>query len=174
MNYSKIIPCDTANGKGCRVSLFVSGCTHGCEGCFNPESHDFNYGQEFTEKTVDKILGMVKQPQIAGLSILGGDPMCQNGTDLITLFTLCMMVRRLGKDVWLWTGDTYEEIIGNTSQEFAAVCKKILLKQVDVLIDGRFELDKRDITLPWKGSSNQRVIDMNKTREEGEMVIYDC
>lgn len=165
MNYCKIDPCDIANGEGVRVSLWVSGCTHHCKGCFNQETWDFNYGQPYTEKTEQEIIKLLKRPYIAGLSILGGDPMCQSFEGISNLITLSMFVRnQLHKTVWLWTGYNFEDI-----QDI----KFILFSQCDVVIDGSYIESLRDISLPYCGSSNQKVIDVQKTLKKGEIVLWD-
>lgn len=166
MNYCKIDPYDVANGEGVRVSLWVSGCTHHCKGCFNQETWDFNAGREFTTDTMGEILDMVAKPYVSGLSILGGDPLCQDMEGLMTLHYLIANVHRIGKTVWLWTGDTWEDIQKNSSKyELATKC--------DIVIDGQFDETKRDISLPYCGSSNQKVINVQKTLKKGEIVLWD-
>lgn len=165
MNYSNIIPYDTANGEGIRTSLFVSGCTNNCQGCFNKESQDFNYGKPYTEQTEKEILEYISKPYVAGLSILGGDPMCQNDDDLCELIRLCTKVYILNKSIWLWTGYIFEDCLNNP-------IKKSLLAMCNVVVDGPFIESKKDLTLAFRGSSNQRIIDVKKTLDKGEVVLY--
>ena len=168
MNYSQLIACDTANGEGIRTSLFVSGCTNHCLGCFNQEAQDFNYGKPYTQDTENMLLDCVKQPYISGLSILGGDPLCQDDMGLITLNFLTHKVHSLGKTVWLWTGFKWEDF--NFTNNFSL--KSMLLSACDVVVDGPFVEAEKDLTLAFRGSRNQRVIDVCKTLEKGEIILY--
>ena len=168
MNYSQLIACDTANGEGIRTSLFVSGCTNHCPGCFNQEAQDFNYGKLYTQDTENMLLDCVKQPYVAGLSILGGDPLCQDDMGLITLNFLAHKVHSLGKTVWLWTGFKWEDF--NFTNNFSL--KSMLLSACDVVVDGPFIEAEKDLTLAFRGSRNQRVIDVRKTLEKGEIILY--
>jgi anaerobic ribonucleoside-triphosphate reductase activating protein len=154
MNYSVIRPYDIANGPGIRVSLFVSGCRNHCKGCFNPETWDFNYGQEFTWETLHEIEELLKSPHIAGLSILGGDPFEAENREWVE--TLCAYVKHNcpGKDIWVWTG--YDFLTDG-------LIDLPVMKYINVLVDGRFEEDLKDLRLKWRGSSNQRVIDVKKS-----------
>lgn len=177
MNYSNIILCDTANGEGIRTSLFVSGCTNHCQGCFNEEAQDFNYGQLYTPETEQTILKQISKPYVAGLSLLGGDPMCQDYDGLIDLISLAQKVHNMGKTVWLWTGLTYEVIFPpKDKMEWTAVIKYIrqcLFTICDVVVDGPFIEAQKDLTLAFRGSSNQRIIDVPKTIQTGKVVLYD-
>ena len=168
MNYSQLIACDTANGEGIRTSLFVSGCTNHCPGCFNQEAQDFNYGKPYTQDTENMLLDCIKQPYISGLSILGGDPLCQDDMGLITLNFLTHKVHSLGKTVWLWTGFKWEDF--NFTNNFSL--KSMLLSACDVVVDGPFIEAEKDLTLAFRGSRNQRVIDVHKTLEKGEIILY--
>lgn len=162
MNYAEIRKYDVTNGPGVRVTLFVSGCTNNCLGCFNKDLQDFNYGKEWTKETEDLFISYCKNPNIKGVNILGGDPMCQVGdTSLNNLLKRIKEETKLS--IWLWSGFIYEDIIRDEK-------KKAILDLVDVLIDGRFEMDKRNISLKYRGSSNQRVIDLIKTRSENQIV----
>ena len=162
MNYAQIRKLDVTNGPGVRTTLFVSGCTHNCEGCFNKEQQDFNYGNEFTKETEDEFIECTKASQIKGVNILGGEPM-QQIMDNTLLNLLKRIKAETNKPIWLWSGYKYEEIIENSK-------RLELLKEIDVLIDGKFENDKRDIMLKYRGSANQRVIDVQKTLEQGNIV----
>ena len=168
MNYSQLIACDTANGEGIRTSLFVSGCTNHCPGCFNQEAQDFNYGKPYTQDTENMLLDCIKQPYVAGLSILGGDPLCQDDMGLITLNFLAHKVHSLGKTVWLWTGFKWEDF--NFTNNFSL--QSLLLSACDVVIDGPFIEAEKDLTLAFRGSRNQRVIDVKKTLIKGEIILY--
>lgn len=162
MKYAKIRKLDVTNGPGVRTTIFVSGCTHNCEGCFNKEQQDFNYGNDFTKETEDEFIELTKSRQIKGVNILGGEPMQQVMDD-----TLLKLLKRIkletNKPIWLWSGYTFEEIINNSK-------RAEILREVDVLIDGKFEADKRDIMLKYRGSSNQRVIDVKKSLEQGTII----
>ena len=162
MNYAKIRKLDVTNGPGIRTTLFVSGCTHNCEGCFNKEQQDFNYGNKFTKETEDEFIQLTKNKQIKGVNILGGEPMQQIMDD--TLLNLLKRIKlETDKPIWLWSGYTFEEIVNNPK-------RLEILREVDVLIDGKFQADKRDIMLKYRGSANQRVIDVKKSLEQGNVV----
>lgn len=162
MNYSKIRKFDVSNGPGIRTTLFVSGCTNNCEGCFNKDLQDFNYGDKWTKETEEEFIGYVKNPNVKGVNILGGEPMEQiQDKDLFNL--LKRIKEETKKSIWLWSGYLYEDIIKNED-------RLSILSLVDVLIDGRFEIDKRNISLKYRGSSNQRVIDVLKSFEKKEVV----
>ena len=168
MNYSQLIACDTANGEGVRTSLFVSGCTNHCPGCFNQEAQDFNYGKLYTQDTENILLDCIKQPYISGLSILGGDPLCQDNMGLITLNFLAHKVHSLGKTVWLWTGFKWEDF--NFTNNFSL--QSLLLSACDVVVDGPFIEAEKDLSLAFRGSRNQRIIDVRKTLGKGEIILY--
>ncbi|MBS5936840.1 anaerobic ribonucleoside-triphosphate reductase activating protein [Clostridium sartagoforme] len=162
MNYAKIRKFDVSNGPGVRTTLFVSGCTNNCEGCFNRELQDFNYGDKWTKEKEDEFLSFVKNENVVGVNILGGEPMDQvKDKDLHNL--LKRIKEETNKSIWLWSGYIYEDIISNSN-------KNEILTYVDVLIDGRFQLDKRNISLKYRGSSNQRVIDIAKSREHNKVI----
>ena len=157
MNYADIKIADVANGKGVRVSLFVSGCTHHCKGCFNAQAWDFNYGKKFTEEVVEKIIKELDHPYIEGLSILGGEPLeYQNQQGLLPL--LKEVKERLpDKDIWCYTGYTFDkDVIGHMFENWSET--KELMSYIDVLVDGKFEENKKDLNLKFRGSSNQRII----------------
>lgn len=162
MKYSNIIPKDLANGPGWRTSLFVSGCRRNCPGCFNKEAQDFNYGQEFTWETLHEIEEYIKDPNVRGLSILGGDPFEHENREWVE--TLCAYIKHNypEKDIWVWTGFMWEY-----------VCDTNLIKHIDILVDGPFVEDLKDLRLKWRGSSNQRVIDVAETLEFGTVVLAE-
>ena len=165
MKYAKIRKYDISNAPGICTTLFVSGCTHNCEGCFNKEQQDFTYGNEFTKEIEDEFIEYVKSKQVKGVNILGGEPMQQLMDD--TLLKLLKRIKlEVNKPIWLWSGYTFEEIVNNPK-------RAEILREVDVLIDGKFEADKRDLMLKYKGSSNQRVIDVKKSIEAKEVRLYE-
>lgn len=172
MNYANIISCDIANGEGIRTSLFVSGCTNHCQGCFNKEAQDFNYGQLYTYETEQTILKQVSKPYIAGLSILGGDPLCQSDAGLTYLIQLINATHDLGKTVWLWTGFVWEDF-DCIKMNYHQALIKALLYNCDIVVDGPFIEAQKDLTLAFRGSSNQRIIDVPKTIQTGKVVLYD-
>lgn len=162
MRYAKIRKLDVTNGPGIRTTLFVSGCTHNCEGCFNKEQQDFNYGNEFTKETENEFIEYTKSRQVKGVNILGGEPMQQIKDD--SLLNLLKRIKiETNKPIWLWSGYKFEEIIIEPKM-------LELLKQVDVLIDGKFEIEKRDLMLKYRGSENQRVIDVKKSLEQDRVI----
>lgn len=162
MNCAKIRKFDVSNGPGIRTTLFVSGCTNNCEGCFNRELQDFNYGDKWTKEKEDEFLYFVKNENVVGVNILGGEPMDQvKDKDLHNL--LKRIKEETNKSIWLWSGYIYEDIISDSN-------KNEILTYVDVLIDGRFQLDKRNISLKYRGSSNQRVIDVAKSKKHNKVI----
>ena len=165
MKYAKIRKYDISNAPGICTTLFVSGCTHNCEGCFNKEQQDFTYGNDFTKEIEDEFIKYSKSKQVKAVNILGGEPMQQLMDD--TLLKLLKRIKlEVNKPIWLWSGYTFEEIVNNPK-------RAEILREVDVLIDGKFEADKRDLMLKYKGSSNQRVIDVKKSIEAKEVVLYE-
>lgn len=165
MYYSVIRPYDIANGPGVRVSIFVSGCRNHCKGCFNPETWSFTYGQEFTSETLQELVKLLDNENISGLSILGGDPF--EPENIGTVYEICKLVKFLkpAKDIWVWTGYSFEELIRLHDMN--------VMRYIDVLVDGRFEESLKDLRLKWRGSSNQRVINVQATLETGEVVLLD-
>lgn len=176
MNYATIKKNDVANGPGIRVSLFVSGCRHGCRGCFNREAWDFSYGGVLDGAVIEDILDACDRPHIAGLSILGGEPFePENQAGLLTL-TRRFRERFPDKDVWCYTGfELDRELLSGESRARTEYTRE-LLENIDILIDGRFEADRRDLTLRFRGSSNQRIIDVRATLAQGDVtrpVLWD-
>jgi len=166
MNYGNIKCPDIANGMGVRVSLFVSGCTHRCEGCFNPETWDFEHGREFTKETCENILQMLEPDFINGLTLLGGEPMePQNQRELLPLVRQAKR-RFPEKDIWCYSGYTLEELLSGSCRARCEVTDE-LLAHIDVLVDGKFILAQKDISLRFRGSKNQRIVDLNHFRETG-------
>lgn len=161
MNYASIRTCDIANGEGVRVTLFVSGCTHRCKGCFNPDQWDFNYGEPFTREVEDRILGLLDQSFIAGLSILGGEPM-EPANQRALLPFLRRFREKFGdmKTLWVYTGCVLDVSTFNLQPSTFNLegTTKELLRMIDVLVDGPFVEELKDISLPFRGSSNQRIL----------------
>ena len=170
MNYCTIKKWDIADGIGVRVSLFVSGCTHHCKGCFQPETWDFNYGDVFTEDTENELLEALKPDYISGLTLLGGEPFEPQNQRVLVGFLRQVKEKYPEKSVWCYSGYTYEELTG----ESRARCEVTdeMLEMLDVLVDGEFVEEKRNISLQFRGSENQRLIDVRKTRESGEIVWW--
>ncbi len=171
MYYATIKDVDIANGTGVRVSLFVSGCTHHCQDCFNEIAWDFHYGQEFNEETINYIINALKPPHIKGLSLLGGEPM--EITNQEGLLPLLQKVKTVypQKDIWCYTGYVLEDLLegGRVHTDVSDE----LLSYIDILVDGPFILEQKNIRLKFRGSENQRIIDMNKTRQEKKIVLWD-
>lgn len=172
MNYAEIKKCDVANGPGVRVSLFVSGCTHHCKECFNSETWDFNYGREFTDNTEEEIIKYMEPEYIKGLTLLGGEPLehCnQQG-----LLPLLRKVKQIypEKNIWCFTGYDFErDVTGHMLGEWEET--KEMLSYIDVMVDGEFMADKKDLNLVFKGSSNQRTIMVQESMKCGEIVYWE-
>ena len=173
MNYSAIKNCDIANGTGVRVSLFVSGCNIRCKGCFNSEAWDFNAGKPFTTKTIDKIIEMLKPDYIKGLTILGGEPYDKNNRDdVIYLMSRVRQVYGKTKSIWVFSGYVFED------HHFKHFPRHNLdaynfLRLVDVLVDGPFVEELKNLSLKFRGSENQRIIDVKKSMENGKIVLLE-
>ena len=168
MKYATIKKHDIANGPGVRVSIFVSGCNHHCKGCFNEEAWDFNYGSDFTNDTIEEIIEALKPSHINGLSILGGEPF-----ELVNQQGLLPLLKKIktlypNKTIWAYSGFLYEELLKMKYEE-----TKEILDLIDVLVDGKFVLELKDPMLYFRGSSNQRVIDMQLTRKEEKIVLHE-
>ena len=170
MYYGEIKNCDIANGEGVRVTLFVSGCTNRCENCFQPQTWAFDYGQPFTEETEDYLMDLLRPSYINGLTLLGGEPFePENQRRLVQL--LRRVRRELPeKNIWSFTGFTYEMLLTEGSHPRCEVTDE-MLSLLDVLVDGRFVEALKDITLRFRGSSNQRLIDLNATRQTGKITL---
>lgn len=169
MNYAEIKPCSIENGTGVRVSLFVSGCRHHCRECFNPETWDFNYGMPFTKETEEKIIEQLKPEYIAGLTLLGGDPgEVENQAALLPLLRK-IKDRLPGKTVWIYTGYLYEDFLAQGVAHCEAT--EEFLSLIDVMVDGPFVLEKKDISLKFRGSENQKMIDLRETERQGAIVL---
>lgn len=170
MYYGEIKDCDIANGEGVRVTLFVSGCTNHCEHCFQPQTWAFDYGQPFTEETEARILSLLSPGYINGLTLLGGEPFEPENQRTLLPFLRRVKAAYPEKNVWAFSGFTYEELLTEGTHPRCEATDP-LLSLVDVLVDGRFVEALRDISLRFRGSSNQRLIDLNATRETGNIVL---
>jgi anaerobic ribonucleoside-triphosphate reductase activating protein len=171
MNYGAIKYCDIANGIGIRTVLFVSGCTHHCKGCFQPETWDFAYGQPYTEDTERAILDSLSPSYIHGLTLLGGEPMEPDNQRALLPLLRRLKAEQPTKTVWCYSGYTYDELTG-ISRARCEVTDEVL-SLIDVLVDGEFVLEKKNISLRFRGSENQRIIDLPRTREEGSVVLWE-
>lgn len=172
MNYATIKNCDIANGPGVRVSLFVSGCTHRCPGCFNEEAWDFNYGKPFTQDTVDSILNMLEPDHIKGLTLLGGEPFePQNQPEIVKLLRQ-MKQKYPNKTVWAFSGYLFDKDILSGRLGPWEVTREFL-QYVDVLVDGPFVMAKKDLSLRFRGSSNQRLIDVPTSLCENRVILWE-
>lgn len=171
MNYATIKEKDIANGPGVRVSLFVSGCTHHCKGCFNEIAWDFDYGQPFTQETVDYILHLLKPAHIKGITLLGGEPFePQNQPALVGLLRQ-IREHYPDKSIWAFSGYLFDKDIQPGKLGDPSVTAEFL-SYLDVLVDGRFVEEKKDLTLRFRGSSNQRIIDVPASLAKGEVVLW--
>ena len=172
MNYADIKNFDISNGPGVRVSVFVSGCNHHCKGCFNECAWDFNYGKEFTEETVDEIIKDLDKDYISGLTLLGGEPLeYQNQKGLLPLVKK-VKEKLPNKNIWCYTGFDFEQdVMGKMKKNWKET--EELLSYIDVVVDGKFEEEKKDLKLKFRGSSNQRIIDVPQTIKEEKIVKYD-
>ena len=171
MNYGNIKYCDIADGEGVRTTLFVSGCTHHCKGCFQPETWDFSYGEEFTGVVEDMILESLAPEYVDGLTVLGGEPMEPSNQRALVCFLERVKEAYPSKTIWAYTGDTYEALTDPDSPRRTEVTDRVLAC-IDVLVDGPFVEELKDISARFRGSSNQRIIDLVATREAGEVVEW--
>ena len=162
MNYAQLRHYDVANGPGVRASIFVSGCKFNCKGCFNKEAQDFNYGNIYTKEVENKFMEYVLDDNVKGISILGGEPLMQTIDDSL-LNLLKRIKKETNKEIWMWTGFIYETAILDEK-------RKEILNYVDVLVDGQFDESKKVLNLKFRGSTNQRIIDLNKTRLTGKII----
>ena len=170
MKYATIKKYDVANGPGVRVSIFVSGCNHRCKGCFNEEAWDFNFGYDFTDDTVDEIIEAMKPSYIKGLSLLGGEPF--ERVNQVGLLKLVRKVKEIypEKNIWAYSGFLFDrDIVGKQFDMFSET--KELISYIDVLVDGKFDISKKSLSVLFAGSSNQRIIDVKKSLEKKEVVL---
>ena len=162
MRYNKIRRMDISNGPGVRVSIFMQGCHFHCDGCFNKDTWDFSCGKEFTDETIDRVLELCKAEHIVGLSILGGEPMHPDNIEGTTKLAKKFKEKFPNKTIWSWTGFAFE-----------GIKDKEVFNYIDVLVDGQFRKELFDPRLHFKGSSNQRVIDIKKSLKKDEIVLYE-
>ena len=163
MRYNKIRKMDISNGPGVRVSVFMQGCTFNCKNCFNPETHDFRGGKEFTDETINKILELCDKDYIVGLSILGGEPMHPKNIEGTTKLAKAFKERYPDKTIWAWTGFLFDRDLKD----------KEVMRYIDVLVDGQYKDELHDFRLKWCGSSNQRVIDVKQSLDKKYVVLLD-
>ena len=174
MKYAKIKKCDVANGPGVRVSLYVSGCNHYCKNCFNREAWDFEYGDDFTEKEENQIIKDLEPEYITGLSLLGGEPFEKVNQE--GLAPLVKKVKQIypDKKIWCYTGFTFDkQILGEMVGQENRETTKQMLENIDYIVDGRFVEELKNPSLKFKGSSNQRIIDVKKSLEQNEVVLWE-
>ena len=170
MNYGQVFYADTANGIGARISLFVSGCTHHCPGCFNEETWDFQFGEPFTREVEDDIIAHLRPSYIDGLSLLGGEPM-----EAVNQRALLPFLKRVKREVphatiWIYSGYTFEELLDPENQRCHTEATRHMLELSDILVDGKFILAKKDVKLLFRGSSNQRILDLRESLRENRPV----
>lgn len=170
MYYSVIKNCDIANGPGVRVVLFVSGCRHHCPGCFQPQTWDFSYGQPFTQDTVDELLRLLQPDYIAGLTLLGGEPMEPENQPVLLDLVRQVKAAYPEKNIWCFSGYLYDDLAAGKIGDGAIT--RALLGLVDVLVDGEFILARKKLQLRFRGSENQRLIDLRKTEQAGQVVLW--
>lgn len=172
MRYASLKKCDVANGTGVRVSLFVSGCHHHCKGCFNVDAWDFNYGADFNEETEQKVIDALDKGYIQGLSLLGGEPL-----EYVNQKGLLPLVKKVkerfpDKTIWCYTGYKFDEdVLNDMCQKWPET--KELVQYLDVVVDGKYDEDLRDLNLRFKGSSNQRIIDVKKSLANNEIILAE-
>ena len=172
MNYCNIKTCDIADGEGVRTTLFVSGCTNRCKGCFQPETWDFSYGEPFTQKVEEEILQSLEPYYIDGLTLLGGEPFEPSNQAALLPFLKKVKARFPEKNIWCYTGFVLEEHLLKDSPKRTNFTDE-MLSLIDILVDGPYVEEKRNISLQFRGSENQRVIDLKKTLQKGEVVIWE-
>lgn len=173
MNYGSIKKCDVANGPGVRVSLFVSGCTHHCKGCFNPETWDFNYGKPFDSEAEDKILGYLVPDHIEGFSLLGGEPFEPQNQPALTALLRKIKYRFPEKQVWCYSGYTIDGDILNKDSRIRTEYTDEMIGYIDVLVDGEFKEELKNLNIKFRGSENQRLVDVHKTISSGCVTLID-
>ena len=163
MRYNKIRKMDISNGPGVRISIFMQGCAFNCEKCFNPETHNFEGGKEFNDQTIDRVIELCQNENINGLSILGGEPLHPKNIEGTTKLVKTFKEKLPNKNVWIWSGFSFDTDLKD----------KEVMKYTDVLVDGRYVDKLNNHTLKWRGSENQRVIDVQNTLKNNEIVYYN-
>ena len=172
MNYAEIKQYDVANGTGVRVSIFVSGCTHHCKHCFNEETWDFNYGRPFSETEADQIVEYLKPDYVAGLSVLGGEPFAPSNQEGLLPLLQAVKKEYPEKDIWCYTGYLFDKQILEDMCRKSEVTRQ-MLSCIDILVDGRFVEEKKNLKLRFRGSENQRIIDVKKSLEQGRVIHWE-
>ena len=170
MHYGEIKKTDIANGVGVRVSLFVSGCRHHCPDCFNEMTWDFDYGKEYTQQTEDEVVKLVSRPYIRGITLIGGEPMEKENQPHLLKLVKRIKKELPQKDIWCYTGFTLEELKGKSRARSEYVDE--FLSYIDVLVDGRFMKEKKNLSLRFRGSENQRLIDLQRTLRENKIILW--
>ena len=173
MNYGEIKKYDIANGIGVRTSLFVSGCRHHCKGCFNPETWNFEYGKTYTKETENDIVSSLAPYYISGLTVLGGEPFEPENQATIVGLLKRVKEEYPDKNIWVYSGYLFEELMGKIPSHARCEVTDEMLSYIDILVDGEFVKAKKDISLHFRGSSNQRIIDVKKTLETGEISLIN-
>ena len=163
MRYNKIRKMDIADGPGIRVSIFMQGCTFNCKNCFNPETHDFSGGKEFTDDTINRVIELADNDMIEGLSILGGEPMHPKNIQGTTELAKKFKEKYPAKTIWVWSGFTFDKDLRD----------KEVMNYIDVLVDGQYKDELHNPKLKWRGSENQRVIDVKKSVKQGNVVLCE-
>lgn len=173
MYYGELKKCDIANGIGVRVTLFVSGCTNRCPGCFQPQTWDFRYGKPFTDETKEEIFAELDKSYVDGLTLLGGEPFEPENQRTLLLLLREVRQKYPGKTVWCFTGFRLDDELLCQGSHPRCEATDDMLACIDVLVDGRFREELKDISLQFRGSRNQRIIDMNQTRRTGVITLWD-
>lgn len=173
MNIAKVITSDIANGLGIRLSIFISGCNNHCDGCFNKDLWNFDYGYEYNDNIGNKILDELSKSQYDGISILGGEPLDINNQYEVSNIIKLVKSKYPNKNIWIFSGYLYEELQPGGKMYISDNITGYILNNIDVLVDGKFDITKKDYRLKFKGSSNQRVIDVKKSIKEGKVVLLN-
>jgi len=176
MRYADYYDCDICNGNEVGMSLFVSGCPFHCRGCFNSEIWDYESGKRWTEEVEKRFLELVGRKYIKRITFVGGDPLCDNNA--LDVYALIKKIREIypDKKIWIYTGYTWEEIFINQNTDdasLAEICRQKAVANCDILIDGRFEIDKKDLSLAFRGSTNQRIIDVKESMKTNQIVLAE-
>lgn len=172
MQYAQVYLCDTANGTGFRTSLFVSCCTHHCIGCFNPEAQDFDYGKEFTREVQEKLIEESDHPYMDGFTILGGEPMEISNQAALRPFLERIRRELPGKTIWVYSGYTWEELTDGSNPRCRSADTYAILSMIDVLVDGEFIEEQKDMSLPFRGSRNQSITEVTQSLHDGKVVFF--
>ena len=174
MRYAAIRSFDVTNGKGVGISLFVQGCPFHCKNCFNPETWDFNNGKEWTDEIENKFIKLAKREYIKRVSLLGGSPLCDKNVEDVLLLIKRLRLECPDKKIWVYTGYDWNDIIHSNNPTIEQLYRKEILSYIDVLVDGQFEYDKKDLTLAFRGSTNQRLIDVQKSiKNNGDIILWN-